>query len=112
MVGKVSVHPEKVSTGTKVGLDPCVPGFSSVESISQWAPGLVPLLSGAFFLGLVISVGELAGEALLLNGVCDLRPGPSESRSFLSPSASSSRVLSSWWKLVSSLGTNPFSNAV
>ena len=63
---KALVDPEKVSTGTNVGLDPYLPGFTSVKSVSQWAPGLVPICQEPFSLGLFFSIRELAGEVLLL----------------------------------------------
>lgn len=65
--GKASVDLEKVSTGTNVDLDPYLPGFTSVKSVSQWAPGLVPLCQEPFSLGLFFSIRELAGEVLLLD---------------------------------------------
>ena len=64
---KALVDPEKVSTGTNVGLDPYLPGFTSVKSVSQWAPGLVPICQEPFSLGLFFSIRELAGEVLLQN---------------------------------------------
>ena len=67
MPGKASVDLEKVSTGTNVDLDPYLPGFTSVKSVSQWAPGLVPLCQEPFSLGLFFSIRELAGEVLLLD---------------------------------------------
>ena len=57
--GKASVDLEKVSTGTNVGLDPYLPGFTSVKSVSQWAPGLVPLCQEPFSLGLFLALGSL-----------------------------------------------------
>lgn len=43
LVGKVTVHPEKISTNTIKYLQLYLPNFTSVKAISQWVSNLGPL---------------------------------------------------------------------